>query len=63
MSTKVDHEMTEFIDSRCDDLGISSAEFVRRILDLYKESVEGALACPSCMGLLDFSSEVEHERY
>lgn len=63
LSTKVDEETKQFIEGRSRDLDVSPSEYLRRLLDLYRMSVEGELACPSCMGLLDFSSEVEHERY
>lgn len=47
-TTKVDASMREFIEDETDRLGISKAEFHRRLLDFYRESRQGDTDCPGC---------------
>lgn len=46
--TKVDASMREFIEAETDRLGISKAEFHRRLLEFYRESRREQMDCPCC---------------
>ena len=46
--TKVDSSMREFIESEADRLGVSRAEFHRRMLEFYRESRRENTDCPHC---------------
>ncbi|WP_254831415.1 hypothetical protein [Haloglomus salinum] len=48
VSTKVDGAMSEFIEDEARQLGISRAEFVRRVLEFYRESQREETQCPWC---------------
>lgn len=48
ISTKVDREMLEFVESECERLGVSRSEFHRRLLELYRESKRENVDCPEC---------------
>lgn len=48
ITTKVDEPMREFVDELAEDAGVSRAEVLRRLLELYHQSEEGHLECPSC---------------
>lgn len=48
VSTKVDGAMSEFIEEEARKLGISRAEFVRRVLEFYRESQREETQCPWC---------------
>lgn len=48
VGTKVDRSMREFVESESDRLGISPAEFLRRLLVTYRESRDGNTACDHC---------------
>lgn len=48
VTCKVDESMAEFVDSEAQRCGVSRAELLRRILDDYRDSRAGELACPSC---------------
>lgn len=53
LTTKVDREMLEYIDRNAEQAGISRAEFVRRMLDLYRAADEAG-ECPECGTSLEF---------
>lgn len=53
-TAKVDREMLEFVDSEADRLGINRAEFMRRLLELYRESRRENTDCPHCGGTVQF---------
>jgi ribosomal protein L37AE/L43A len=40
--------MQEFLDAEADRLGVNRAEFLRRLLDTYRESRREQLDCPHC---------------
>lgn len=46
--TKIDRDMLEFIEADAARLGISKAEFFRRLLELYRESRREEVGCPYC---------------
>lgn len=48
VSAKVDREMLEFLDGEADRLGITRAELMRRVFDLYRESRRETVDCPHC---------------
>jgi hypothetical protein len=53
-STKVDGEMKEYIEGEADRLGVTKAEFHRRLLDLYRESRRENVECPHCAEKVKF---------
>ena len=53
-TTKVDREMSEFVESEVRRLGVNRAEFFRRLLELYRESRRETVACPECDGTVVF---------
>jgi hypothetical protein len=48
VSTRVDDELLQFIDWAADQAGVSTCEFVRRLIHTYRMSKQGKLACPDC---------------
>jgi hypothetical protein len=48
----VDSSMREFIDAEADRLGVSKAEFHRRLLEFYRESRREQMDCPHCDGTI-----------
>lgn len=48
VSTKVDARTRQFIEDEEEKLGVTPSEFLRRVIELYKGSQEGALVCPCC---------------
>lgn len=46
--TKVSVEMAEYVKEESNRLGVTKAEFHRRLLDLYKSSRESEKDCPHC---------------
>ncbi len=48
LSTKIDADMNEFVESAAANEGVSRAELLRRLLDFYRESHREATTCPSC---------------
>jgi len=48
LSTKVDNETLKEIDAIARKNGISRAELLRRLIDLYRDSRRGAFRCPDC---------------
>lgn len=48
VASKIDRRMLEYIDSEAEQFGITRAEFLRRVLDLYRESRRESAECPSC---------------
>jgi hypothetical protein len=48
VTTKIDDEMSTFVEEQADYHGIPKAEFLRRLLELYRVSQRGELACPGC---------------
>lgn len=57
VGTKTDDEMAEFVSSRGNDLGVSNAELLRRLLEHYRENCRGKHACPHCGSRLQFDLE------
>lgn len=48
IGTKTDREMKQWVEAEADRLGITRAEFLRRVLELYQESRRENLECPHC---------------
>lgn len=48
VSSKIDKEMLEYIDAEADRIGVSRAEFLRRLLELYQSSRREQEDCPEC---------------
>jgi type II secretory pathway predicted ATPase ExeA len=48
VGTQTDREMARYVRDEANDLGISQAEFLRRLLEHYRDSRKGELACPEC---------------
>ena len=48
VGTKVDRSMREFVEHESDRLGVTPAEFVRRVLLLYRQSRAEETACDHC---------------
>jgi negative regulator of replication initiation len=48
LATKVDRDMSEYVDAQAERLGVSKAEFHRRLLELYQESRREETDCPHC---------------
>lgn len=48
VATKVDKEMLEYASAEAEKYGITRAEFVRRVLDLYRDSRREQVDCPHC---------------
>lgn len=46
--TKIDRDMKEYIESQARKLGVSEAEFLRRLLEFYRASGREEMECPSC---------------
>jgi len=40
--------MLDYIDSEANEYGLTRAEFLRRLLDFYRESRREKLDCPHC---------------
>ena len=57
VSTKVDDSMSEFIEDEARELGISRAEFIRRVLEFYRKSQREEIQCPWCEGPIVVSVE------
>jgi negative regulator of replication initiation len=53
-TTKIDREMSEYIDAEAERLGLSRAEFLRRMFDLYRESRRENTECPHCGEIVKF---------
>ena len=47
-TTKIDRDMSEFIDGEAERLGVSKAEFHRRLLEFYRDSRREKMDCPHC---------------
>ena len=48
VASKVDRNMLDYIDSEANEYGLTRAEFLRRLLDFYRESRREKLDCPHC---------------
>lgn len=48
VATKTDQSMREFVQAEADRLGVTPAEFLRRLLELYRESRRESIECPNC---------------
>lgn len=48
LTTKVDEQMVSFVESESDRIGVSRAEFIRRVLEVYRESWSKNLECHNC---------------
>lgn len=59
LSTAVDGETKEWIRRRAEAAGVSPAEYLRRVLDVYRTSTEGELSCSGCGTSIDLAGVVE----
>lgn len=57
IASKIDRNMMDYVDSEADEYGVTRAEFMRRLLDLYRESRRENEACPHCGELVVFDME------
>lgn len=48
IGTKVDQDMSEYIDARARELGVTRSEFFRRLLEFHRESHREQQDCPEC---------------
>jgi hypothetical protein len=48
VSTKVDEETIRYIDEKASEAGVTRAEFLRLLVDLYRASDDGSLPCAAC---------------
>lgn len=48
LTTKVDGETRRFIIESAESAGVTTAEFLRRIVDVYRGSLNGKLECHNC---------------
>jgi len=55
VSTRVDEELYQFIDWAAEDAGVSTCEFLRRLIHTYRLSKQGKLACPDCREEINLS--------
>jgi negative regulator of replication initiation len=46
--SKIDKQMLDYIDAESERLGVSRAEFLRRLLELYRDSRREQVDCPEC---------------
>jgi negative regulator of replication initiation len=58
VSAKVDRPTYEFVENEAAELGVSKTEFLRRLLDFYRMSQNGEMACEHCGGAAEM--ELEH---
>jgi hypothetical protein len=48
VSTKTDREMRDYLSAESERLGVTRAEFIRRVLSLYRQSRRERVSCPHC---------------
>jgi negative regulator of replication initiation len=48
LATKIDERMQEFVLEESNRLGVSMAEFLRRLLEVYQSSRDGNTPCEHC---------------
>jgi len=48
LATKVDKPTREFVEDEAARLGVSKTEFLRRLLETYRESRAGSTPCEHC---------------
>jgi len=48
VGTKVDRPMVEFVEEETERLGVSRAEFLRRLLDAHRRIRAGMASCENC---------------
>lgn len=48
VTAKVDREMVEFADAEAERLGVNRSEFLRRLLELYRDSRREQVDCAHC---------------
>lgn len=59
LSTKVDGETRQWVESRAAAAGATPTEFLRRLLDVYHASADGRLSCSHCKNAVDLTETVE----
>lgn len=58
IGSKVDDETLEYIDERAAEMGVTRSEFLRLLIDLYRESDDGSLSCGACGGPLNLAGAI-----
>lgn len=58
LSTKVDEETIRYIDEQAREAGVTRSEFLRQLIDLYRQSEEGSLSCGACDAPLNFAGAI-----
>lgn len=53
VGTKVDRPMREFIEEEADRMGVTTSEFLRRLLLVYRRSRAGEAECEYCGGPIE----------
>lgn len=48
VATKIDRPMQEFVDDETERLGVTNAEYLRRLCELARESRAGETTCEHC---------------
>lgn len=48
VTSKVDRDMLDYVDDEAARFGVNRAEFLRRLLEDYRESRRENLDCPNC---------------
>lgn len=48
VTAKVDEETKRFIVESAEDAGVTTAEFLRRIIQVYRDSLNGEVECHNC---------------
>jgi negative regulator of replication initiation len=59
VGTKVDEPMRQFIDDETERLGVSNAEYLRRLCELARESRAGETTCEHCGNHVAVSEALE----
>ena len=55
LSTRVDDDFRQFVEWAAEQAGVSTCEFVRRVIHMYRLSKQGNLSCPNCREELNLS--------
>jgi len=58
ISTQVDEDTVEFLDNEAEAAGVSRADFIRLLIDTYRDSTGGELSCGSCEAPLNLAGVI-----
>jgi hypothetical protein len=59
VTTKVNGETRRFIVESAESAGLTTAEFLRRIIEVYRSSLTGEVECHNCDASVNLSPGVE----